>query len=87
VVLEFRADGTWTIAGTTYRSRGTYRWLDGGELELTTVDSNLASQVGTVSRRRVRVDATDLALVVEARRESGRRLDDVVTRFRRVAGR
>jgi hypothetical protein len=86
VVLEFHADGTWSIAGASYQARGTYQWLGADEIEMTIVDSNLP-QVGAVSRKRVSVDGTDLALAVEVRVEGRRRLDDVVTRFRRIAGR
>lgn len=87
VALEFKADGTWTIAGASYRAAGTYRWVGADEIELAIVESNLASQVGSASRRRVRVDAVGLALAVEPHDGHGRAADVVVTRFRRAGGR
>lgn len=80
VSLEFRGDGTWAITGASYRASGTYRWLSGDEIELAIARSNLSSQAGTVSRRRVRVDATALTLTVEPRDGAG---DGIVTRYLR----
>lgn len=90
LVLEFRADGTWYIAGASYRARGAYRWVGAEEIELTTVDSNLPPQVGTRSRRRVAVDASELALTAPPPDLGGRRAAEaaaVTTAYRRAGGR
>ena len=42
---------------------GTYKWLESGELETTTLESGLAIQIGTVSRKQVRVDTARLNLI------------------------
>lgn len=84
VSLEFRREGTWAIAGASYRASGTYRWLSADEIELAIARSNLSSQAGTASRRRVRVDATALTLTAVPRAGAGDGDGDgIVTRYRR----
>lgn len=90
LALEFRSDGTWSIVGASYRARGAYRWVEADEIELTTVDSNLPTQVGTRSRRRVAVDASELALTAATPDVGGRRAADaagITTAYRRAGGR
>lgn len=88
ITLELGADGTWSIAGRSYHARGTYRWVGAEELETTVVASDLDVQLGSVSRKRVAVDATDLALTVapdDAKARPGEA--GGVTRFKRVTRR
>lgn len=69
-IAEFHADGTWSAVGPNTRSAGTYRWVEPDVFEQTIVESNLAIQVGAVSRRQVRVDAERLNLIsVQTRAE------------------
>jgi len=55
---------TWSAVGPDYRSAGTYRWIDNETIEQTIVESNLAIQLGMVTRKRVVVDARRLELQV-----------------------
>jgi len=68
-IAEFKADGTWSAAGPNTRSAGTYRWLDTQQIEQTIVESNLAIQLGQVSVKQIRVDASRLNIVITQRRE------------------
>jgi hypothetical protein len=68
-IAEFRADGTWSANGPKTRSAGTYRWLEPGLLETTTVESNLAIQPGGVMLRRISVDAERLTMTITQRKE------------------
>jgi hypothetical protein len=89
ITLELKGDGTWVLAGASYHSRGTYRWVSAEEVETTVVASNLESEVGAVARRRVTVDATELWLGAPQRGDGKRRPDEAAgaRRFRRVDGR
>lgn len=89
ITLELRPDGSWALGGASYRSSGTYRWLDAAELETTVIASNLDSEVGAVLRRRITVDATELVLGAPQRAGAKRQADEAggSRRFRRVGGR
>lgn len=62
-VLEFTDASTWQLTSPNNRSAGTYRWLESGELETTTLESGLAIQVGTVSRKQMRIDSDRLNII------------------------
>lgn len=62
-LLQFTDKSTWQLTTPNNKSAGTYRWLDSGELETTTLESGLALQVGSVSRKQVRVDHERLNLI------------------------
>lgn len=89
ITLELKADGTWVLSGASYRSGGTYRWVGAEELETTVVASNLESEIGAVTRRRVTVDGTELSLGAPQRADGKRRPDEAAgaRRYRRVDGR
>jgi hypothetical protein len=59
------------------------------ELETTVVASNLESELGAVTRRRVTVDGTELLLGAPQRADGKRRPDEAAgaRRYRRVDGR
>ena len=61
--VEFKPDGTWTLTAPRYKSAGTYVWLDSERIETTVVESNLLIQIGLVSIKQVRVDASRLNLI------------------------
>lgn len=56
---------TWSSTGPNFRSAGTYRWIDDKTIETTIIESNLAIQLGMVSRKRVEFDQGKLQLIVE----------------------
>jgi hypothetical protein len=56
---------TWSSIGPNFRSAGTYRWIDDQTIETTIIESNLAIQLGIVSKKRVVVDQGQLQLIVE----------------------
>ena len=62
-LLEFNSNNTWQLTSPNNKSAGTYQWLESGELETTTLESGLAIQIGTVSRKQVRVDGDRLNLI------------------------
>lgn len=62
-LLEFTIGNTWVSTSPYNRAGGTYRWLESGEIETTTLESGLAIQVGTVSKKQVRVDSERLNLI------------------------
>lgn len=62
-LLQFTESFTWQLTSPNNRAAGTYKWLESGELETTTLESGLAIQVGTVSRKQVRVDTERLNLI------------------------
>ncbi|MFZ6774018.1 hypothetical protein ACO0LB_15010 [Undibacterium sp. SXout7W] len=62
-LLQFTDKSTWQLTSPNNTSAGTYRWLESGELETTTLESGLAIQVGSVSRKQVRVDHERLNLI------------------------
>ncbi|MFZ6814086.1 hypothetical protein ACO0K3_06430 [Undibacterium sp. Rencai35W] len=62
-LLEFTNSNTWQLTMPNNKSAGTYKWLESGELEATTLESGLAIQVGAVSRKQVRVDNDRLNLI------------------------
>lgn len=61
--IEYKADGSWTMVSPGNQNSGTYRLLDGGLIESTTLQSNLPKQVGWRSFKRFRVDGAILELV------------------------
>ena len=61
--LEFKGNGTWVLTSPYNTIAGTYRWLESGAIETTTLESGLAIQIGTVSKKQVRVDSSKLELI------------------------
>ncbi len=62
-ILQFMDNFTWQLTSPNNKAAGTYKWLESGELETTTLESGLAIQIGTVSRKQVRVDTARLNLI------------------------
>ena len=62
-ILEFTSAMTWQLNSARNKSAGTYRWLDTGQLETTTLESGLLIQIGTVSRKEIRVDSERLNII------------------------
>ena len=62
-ILEFTSAMTWQLNSARNVSAGTYRWLESGQLETTTLESGLLIQIGTVSRKEIRVDSDRLSII------------------------
>lgn len=65
VKLEYRPDGTWTLANEklSTSSAGTYKWLPSGELEQTITESTSSASVGRSAVRAASVEGGRLTLV------------------------
>ncbi len=59
----FLPDGTWTSVNATFRSSGTYRWLDAQRIEQSVKESTIAIQIGTATVKQVRLSADRLEII------------------------
>lgn len=61
--MDFRRDGTWSLSSSTNASSGSYRLVGEDSLETTILKSDVSSQVGWTSVKKVSVDEEHLQLI------------------------
>jgi len=69
LIMEYRADGQWQTVTPRLWQKGSYRWLENGLLEETTLENSLSGKTNAVGTRQIRVDGNRLELITVYTRE------------------
>ncbi len=69
LIQEYRADGQWETVTPRLWQKGSYRWLENGLLEETTLENSRSGKTNAVGTRQIRVDGNRLELITVFTRE------------------